>query len=115
MIGNMSRKKKPLVLEPTVVIVEPTELEIEQCALRLLQKTNDSKTRPKYLRNCAFRRCNKRIATHRKDTIYCGAACKQAAYRERKFELTISSKKDDASNLPPISNKVEGGGHFGLG
>lgn len=24
-------------------------------------------------------------------------------------------KKDDAINLPPISNKVEGGGHFGLG
>lgn len=27
----------------------------------------------------------------------------------------LEPKKDDASNLPPMSNKVEGGGHFGLG
>lgn len=30
-------------------------------------------------------------------------------------ELVAVNRRDDASNLPPMSNKVEGGGHFGLG
>ncbi len=29
--------------------------------------------------------------------------------------VPLESRNNDASNLPPISNKVEGGGHFGLG
>lgn len=33
----------------------------------------------------------------------------------QEFESKLGPKKDDASNLPPMSNKVEGGGHFGLG
>lgn len=33
----------------------------------------------------------------------------------QEFESKLEQKKDDASNLPPMSNKVEGGGHFGLG
>lgn len=33
----------------------------------------------------------------------------------QEFESKLEPKKNDASNLPPMSNKVEGGGHFGLG
>ncbi len=33
----------------------------------------------------------------------------------QKFEHNLGPKKNDASNLPPMSNKVEGGSHFGLG
>ncbi len=29
--------------------------------------------------------------------------------------VPLESRNNDASNLPPMSNKVEGGGHFGLG
>ena len=30
-------------------------------------------------------------------------------------DIELAGSRNDATNLPPMSNKVEGGGHFGLG
>lgn len=38
-----------------------------------------------------------------------------AALERCKLHFPEETNTNDASNLPPMSNKVEGGGHFGLG
>ena len=45
MIRNMSRRKKPLVLEPTVVIIEPDEATIRRYAVQMWKDDISKKTK----------------------------------------------------------------------